>query len=88
MRGRRFGHSQHPNDARASGNCFQENCNPEPQGSCIQEGQYLDRAPERERRPGAVFLALLQGLLERPWFGAPVFLRHLPTPARQPENPR
>jgi hypothetical protein len=56
-----FATANNVNDARASSYCFQENCNPEPNGSCIQERRYLDRAPEWERRPGAVFLALLQG---------------------------
>src|SRR5438552_1764556 len=47
-----------------------------PVGSCIQQRQYLDRAPARERRPGAVLLALLQGLLERPWFRRSFLFSH------------
>ncbi len=33
-------------DARASSYCFWENYDPEPQGSCIQKRQCLDRAPK------------------------------------------
>src|SRR5205809_304833 len=54
----REGHGDNLIDARASSYCFQENYDPEPQGSCIQKKQCLDRAPARERRPGAVLLAL------------------------------
>ncbi len=61
-------------DACASSFCFPENRKPELSSSCIQQKQCLDRAPARERRPGAVLLRPVAGLWERPWFGAPFFV--------------
>jgi hypothetical protein len=45
-------------------NCFAENDQPEPKGSCIQKKQCLDPRPERGVGPGAVFLCPLVGVLQ------------------------
>jgi hypothetical protein len=46
-------------------------------GSCIQQKRYLTALPVRGASAGAVLFALLQGFLERPWFGAPFYVRGL-----------
>src|SRR5262249_39838651 len=79
------------NDARASENCFPRNRNPEPQRLLYQQRQYLDRAPERERRPGAVLLPCYEGLgaalvWRSLYFGMVINLSLTTANLRSPEN--
>ena len=74
MRGR-TGHGDNLKDARASGNCFQENCNPEPYGLLYPTEAVL--GPRSRKGASAKCCSLLplgRGLWSGLGFGAPLFL--------------